>query len=183
MQNGLDFSSDRQGLEAALVSLFADTFTASEGAAEGGCIGALVQQLLSSTAADDLSVQMADVDGVLAGALCFTRLRYPQDSRTVFLMAPVAVATTHQRRGIGQQLIRHGLAALAGLKVDVVMTYGDPAFYGKTGFRPIRVGDAAPPWPLTQPEGWLAQALAGEPLAPLAGPAYCVSALNDPAYW
>ena len=56
-------------------------------------------------------------------------------------------------------------------------------YYARVGFHPIRVEDAAPPQPLSQPEGWLGQSLTDAPLLPLVGPSRCAPALNDPAYW
>ena len=53
------------------------------------------------------------------------------------MMAPVAVATAHQGKGIGQRLISHGLDALRREGVDIAVTYGDPAFHGRVGFKPV----------------------------------------------
>jgi len=166
-----------------IVALFTDTFTASEGAEEGRLIGALVRELLASTPAGNLHVFCAEDDGALAGCILFTRLRYDGDARQVFLLAPVAVAPDHQRQGVGQALIAQGLDALRQKGLDVAMTYGDPAYYGKTGFRPVTVDQAAAPQPLSQPEGWLAQSLDGDPLIPLRGAAQCVPAFDRPEYW
>jgi GNAT superfamily N-acetyltransferase len=85
---------------------------ASEGAEEGALIGALARRLIAETPAEDLRVFTAWEDGTLLGGIFFTRLTYAGDPRTVFMMAPVAVATAHQGKGIGQRLIAHGLDAL-----------------------------------------------------------------------
>jgi putative acetyltransferase len=86
-------------------------------------------------------------------------------------------------RGSGSALIRHGLDALRARGVDVALTYGDPAYYGRIGFRPITTEIAAAPYPLQFPHGWLGQALDGGPLRPLVGEVACVPALADPAFW
>jgi predicted N-acetyltransferase YhbS len=171
------------GREREIVDLFAATFTASEGAAEGALIGSLVRDLLDRTPPDDIRVFTASEEGALAGAVIFTRLRYAGDARTVVLLSPMAVAPGRQGRGIGQALIRHGLDALRAEGADVALTYGDPAFYGRVGFVPVTEATAPPPQPLSHPEGWIGQALDGGDLAPLAGPATCAAALDDPAYW
>jgi predicted N-acetyltransferase YhbS len=117
------------------------------------------------------------------GGAVFTRLAFADDPRTVFILAPMAVATDRQGQGIGQALLRHALDALQAEGVDVAMTYGDPAFYGKVGFLSVSTQTVAAPQPLSQPEGWVGQSLTGAPLSPLRGPCTCVAALNDPAFW
>ena len=67
--------------------------------------------------------------------------------------------------------------------MDVAVTYGDPAFYGKVGFAPITEDQVRPPCTLSFPHGWLGQSLTGRPLAPLKGPSRCVAALDKPEYW
>jgi putative acetyltransferase len=99
------------------------------------------------------------------------------------MMAPVAVATAHQSKGIGRRLITHALDALRQEGVDIAVTYGDPAFYGRVGFEPVSEADLPAPQPLNQPQGWIAQSLTDEPLTPLSGPAACVAAFDDPALW
>ena len=67
--------------------------------------------------------------------------------------------------------------------VDVALTYGDPNFYGKVGFKSLSLADAAAPLPLSYPEGWIGQSLSGAPFEPLKGDCRCVPALNDPSLW
>lgn len=179
----MEFLTGHQGREAAIVDLFTRTFTASEGAEEGALIGRLVADLLGGTAPGDLFVFTAEEDGGIIAGVVFSRLAYAGDERTVFVLAPVAVAPDRQRQGVGQQLLHHGLAALRGAGVDIVMTYGDPKYYSKVGFRPIPEADAPAPFPLRQPEGWLAQSLTGQAVASLGGPSRCVAALADPVFW
>jgi predicted N-acetyltransferase YhbS len=47
------------------------------------------------------------------------------------------------------------------------MTYGDPSYYAKVGFMPISEADAQAPFPLSHPEGWLAQSLTERAMTPL----------------
>ena len=97
----------------------------------------------------------AEEDGRIVGGIVFSRLTYAQDARTVFILAPVTVATDRQRNGIGQGLLTHGLAALSSAGVDIVMTYGDPDYYAKVGFMPVSEAHAQAPCKLTSPKaGW-----------------------------
>ncbi len=172
-----------KGREADIIDLFTSTFTASEGVEEGALIGDLVRNLLGGTAANDRFVFTAEEKGRIVGGIVFSRLTYEQDDRTLFILAPVAVATDQQGKGIGQRLLIHGLASLRGAGVDIAMTYGDPNYYAKVGFMPISEADAQAPFPLSRPEGWLAQSLTQRPMTPLKGPSRCVEALNDPVFW
>lgn len=179
----MEFQSGAKGREQALIDLFEAAFTASEGADEGALIADLVRALLNMTPVGQLFVFAAVDHGEIIGSALFSRLAYDADPRQAFIMAPVAVAPDRQGEGVGQRLIRHALGHLARAGVDAVLVYGDPAFYGRTGFSPIAEAAAAPPHPLSHPEGWLAQALNDDVMAPLQGPSRCVAALDDPAFW
>ncbi|MCB1426971.1 MAG: hypothetical protein KDJ89_14950, partial [Notoacmeibacter sp.] len=89
----MEFLNGTEGRQQAIIDLFAATFTASEGREEGALIGELVRNLLETTPDDDIHVFTASENGALAGAAIFTRLTYPQDARTVFILSPMAVAT------------------------------------------------------------------------------------------
>lgn len=179
----MGFSTGPKGREEEIIALFTSTFTASESSREGALIGNLVRNLLRGTAEQDRFVFTADEDGAIIGAVLCSRLTYQQDERTLYVIAPVAVATDQQGKGIGQRLLTYGLAALRGAGVDIAMTYGDPNYYAKVGFVPINEADAPAPFKLSQPEGWLARSLTDRVISPLKGPPRCVEALNDPVFW
>lgn len=132
----MDFSSNLMPHAETIAAMFKATFTASEGAEEGTLIGDLVRRLIAETPPDALRVFTAWDGGALVGAILFTRLVF-DDPRTVFMLAPVAVATDRQGEGIGQALITHGLDLLSSEGVDIAVTYGDPAFYERVGFVPV----------------------------------------------
>lgn len=179
----MDFIQGHISRADEIAALFEATFTASEGAGEGALIGALVRAMFADVPEDGIAVFSAVEDGRIVGAVVFTAMDYPQDSRRVMILSPMAVATARQGEGIGQRLIRHGLEDLGRRGVDVVLTYGDPAFYGRVGFKVITGDDARPPLSLQQPEGWLGQALAGGAFVPLRGPSQCVAPLSRPELW
>jgi predicted N-acetyltransferase YhbS len=178
----MEFSTKFEGREERIVRLFADTFAASEGADEGAVIGDLVRDLLGHAPAGDIRVFTAEETGDLRAGAVFSRLIY-EDPRTVFILSPMAVGTGHQGQGLGQRLLTHALASLAASGVDVAVTYGDPAFYSKIGFQQVSEAVVPAPLPLSQPHGWMAQALGATGLGPLRGPCTCVPALNKPAIW
>jgi len=179
----MEFTSRYDDRKTDITDLFRATFTASEGAGEGAVIGAFVDRMFATTDAADLFVFSALGAEGLAGTAIFSRMWYPQDTRAVFILSPMAVAPHEQGAGTGQKLLAFGLTRLRQSGVDVALTYGDINFYSKVGFTQIAALDAQPPLPLSYPEGWLGQSLTGQALDPLKGPSSCVEALNQPALW
>jgi hypothetical protein len=107
----MEFSTGFKGREEEIIDLFSATFTASEGEDEGALIGELVRNLLGGTAEKDLYVFTAIESGVVIGSIVFSRLTYEQDERIVFVLAPVAVATDQQGKGITILAHRHRVYA------------------------------------------------------------------------
>jgi predicted N-acetyltransferase YhbS len=165
-----------------LTQLFISTFGTSEGADEGVLIGSLVAKLSAGIDGDEICCFGALDNERLVGAIFFTMLQF-EDQAPIYMLAPVAVATGHQKSGIGKALIRHGLQELANQGVSVVVTYGDPAYYGKFGFKPLSETVLKAPLDLSMPHGWLGQSLTEEPIRARTDRPKCVEAFRDPAYW
>ena len=180
----MKFSTYKDFEQTAIVDLFTQTFSNSEGESEGKLIGSLVSDLMSGTDDQDLLGFVASADGQVVGSIFFTKLFFDAPSE-VFLLAPVAVSTNQQGKSIGQQLIQFGLDQLAGKGVKLVFTYGDPAFYSKVGFQQVSEDFAKAPFELSQPEGWLCQSLDGGQLEleTSLGSSRCVEAFNKSEYW
>jgi len=165
-----------------LGDFFRSVFTDSEGPEEGELIGNLVRDIVNTTPPGDLDGFVAVEEQEVFGAILFSRLRF-STQLNAFILAPVAVHSAFQGRGIGQRLIRHGIMKMREAGVSLLMTYGDPAFYGKVGFNPVSTDLVPSPLPLSRPEGWLGQSLTDHPIEPVPGPASCVKTLADPVYW
>ena len=179
----MQYVEHRATHDQVLIELFRATFSVSDGEREGLLIGDLVQTLLNKTVPADLRVVTALDQNHLAGACIFSRLQYETDPRKVFILAPMAVLPDKQKQGIGQALIGASMQILRQGGVDLVLTYGDPAFYGKTGFSWVSEKEAPAPFALQYPEGWLAKSLTDRPFSTLSGPVRCVCALQDRVYW
>jgi putative acetyltransferase len=106
----------------------------------------------------------------------------PAQATPAALLGPLCVAPEHQRQGIGSALIRAGHEQLKTLGVARVMVLGDPAYYGRHGFR--AGADVEPPCPL--PENWR-EAWQWLPLDPsLPAPRGSLTVpepWRDPAFW
>ena len=165
-----------------LIRFYERVFSAAEGEAEGAIIAKLVTDLVTNTDPEELMGYLAIEQQSIRGAILFSRFTVP-NAQLAYLMSPVAVATEAQRTGIGQALITHGLKQLQTQGVNLVFTYGDPAFYSKTGFMPLSETEIKAPYPLSQPIGWLGQSLDGNPIQPMQGATQCVAAFCDPSYW
>ena len=113
--------------------LFTKVFSDSEGQSEGSLIGNLVDDLMTSTDAQDLYGFVAIENEQIIGSILFTRLTF-QNEINAFLLSPVAIHTTYQGKGIGQKLINFGINHLKENGVKLVFTYGDPNYYSKVGF-------------------------------------------------
>lgn len=179
----MEFVSGHTGREHDIHELFRQTFAASEGANESDVIGSFVDDLMKRTPENDLFAFFAYEKDTLVGGVFFSRLNYQQDSRTVFILSPMAVNTNRQKRGIGQRLIAYGLDELRKKGVDVAVTYGDINFYSRIGFRQISEEQAKAPLKLSFPEGWLAQSLTEDDWKPFIGLPTCVEALNKSELW
>ena len=165
-----------------VASLFASAFSSSEGEQEGRLIGSLASRLVARTDNQDVICIGAYADGSMIGAIFFTRLRFDEPIEA-YMLAPVAVGTAHQGRGVGQALINFGLHELRNRSATVAVTYGDPAFYSKVGFQALSEDVIQAPMSLSMPEGWLGQSLSGEVIPILKSrPAY-VQEFDNPDYW
>ena len=165
-----------------VTSLFASVFSSSEGEKEGKLIGNLASELSSNIDNEEIICIGAYENESLIGSIFFTRLRFDEPIR-VYMLAPVAVSTKHQGKGIGQALINFGLNELKSRSVDVAITYGDPSFYSKVGFQTLPESVIQAPLKLSMPEGWLGQSLTGSAIPCINERPTCVKEFNDPTYW
>lgn len=162
--------------------LFTSVFTTSDGKEEGKLIGNLALKLSLIIDNQEIICFGAYEHESLIGSIFFTRLRFNQPIQ-VYMLAPVAVSTEHQGKGIGQALINFALNELKKRSVSIVITYGDPSFYSKVGFEPLSEKVIQAPLTLSMPIGWLGQSLTGESIATINERPTCVKEFNDPTYW
>ncbi|PKD43368.1 GNAT family N-acetyltransferase [Rhodohalobacter barkolensis] len=165
-----------------VTNLFRSAFSDSEGESEGRLIGNLVSELCLNIDNQEIICFGTFENGSIIGSIFFTRLQF-KDNIRVYMLAPVAVSTNRQGKGVGQKLIKYGLNNLKSRSVDVVTTYGDPSYYSRVGFRPLSESTIAAPLKLSMPEGWLGLSLTGEPIPAIDERPTCVREFNNPVYW
>lgn len=86
----------------------------------------------------------------ILGHICFTICRIEGGNEPVALLGPLAVAPDAQKQGIGTALIETGFKHLKGAKIGQVFVLGDPAYYGRFGFK--HEDNVATPYPI--PTEW-----------------------------
>lgn len=91
--------------------------------------------------------RVAEVDGVVAGHILFSRARIEPGHWPAVQLAPACAAPGRQRGGIGGALIRDGLARLAEAGETHVFLLGHPGYYPRFGFSAEAAAAFASPWP------------------------------------
>ena len=82
---------------------------------------------------------VAELDGRIVGNILYARSCVALDAGgelPVITFGPVSVLPEFQRQGVGSALIRHTLSLAQQMGFSAVFIYGDPAYYGRLGFRP-----------------------------------------------
>ncbi len=96
----------------------------------------LVEALRS--ACDDLLSLVALVGGRVVGHVLFSPVSIARKEGSIQGMglAPLAVLPEYQRRGVGSQLVQHGLVMLKKRKCPYIIVLGHPDYYPRFGFQP-----------------------------------------------
>jgi len=94
----------------------------------------LIVETLRESGALSLSL-VAAVDNGLAGHIAFSKAAISGQDLGWYLLGPLGVLPSRQRRGVGSALVLAGLAALRELGARGCVLAGDLAFYSRLGFR------------------------------------------------
>jgi putative acetyltransferase len=87
-------------------------------------------------AAGALAVSLvAQEGGEVVGHIAFSPVSVSDGSRGWYGAGPVSVLPERQRRGVGQALVREGLARVRALGGRGCVLVGDPDYYRRFGFR------------------------------------------------
>jgi putative acetyltransferase len=137
-------------------------------AAFGGEHGDVVAALVEDLRPGALSLVAVAGTGAVVGHVMFSHCYLDAPARLVdvLTLSPLGVLPAHQRQGAGSALVREGLRLLDQRDVPLVFLEGDPAYYGRLGFRAghelgfrkpsLRIPDAAfQVVPLAAYEPWM----------------------------
>ncbi len=86
-------------------------------------------------------------NGAIVGHVAFSPVTIDGQAGAWFGLGPVSVQPDRQRAGVGQALIRQGLDRLKHLNAEGCVVLGDPAYYGRFGFKSdpaLRYADVPP---------------------------------------
>lgn len=154
---------------------------------EGGSIVQLVNDLFDDETAKPMLSLVAEANDEAVGHVLFTSVSVESSKENVaaMILAPIGVAASHQRTGVGRRLIREGLHRLTAQGVRLVFVLGYPNYYGRFGFFPAGpLGFLAPhPIPSEHADAWMVLGLANGAISANAGTVKCSQVLGLPQYW
>jgi putative acetyltransferase len=111
-------------------------------------------------AAGALSVSLvAEHGGKVVAHVAYSPVTISSGANDWYGLGPLAVDPAFQSQGIGAALVHAGIARLHALSAVGCVVLGDPAYYGRFGFKVIP--DLVYPGP--PPEYFMARAISGAP--------------------
>ena len=150
---------------------------------ERDLVGELAVQLLAERSQPATFSLVAEENETVLGHIAFSPVEMAEKGPEGFLLAPLAVDPLHQRGGIGSRLVAEGKERLFHSGVEVILVYGDPAYYERFGFEGDPATHFQPPFALTYPFGWQALLSEGAQVPSPATSLRCVPALMKPELW
>ena len=150
---------------------------------EGETVSQLAINLLKDKTALPILSLVAEQGNEIVGNVIFSSVNIEGvEGVSTYILAPLAVTRFVQGKGIGTLLINKGLEILKERGAEIVLVYGDPDYYMRTGFKAGH--NLKPPYKLEYPEeAWMAQELVDGILTKSQGTVRCAISLSSPEYW
>ncbi|WP_281558035.1 N-acetyltransferase [Thalassomonas sp. RHCl1] len=161
-----------------IFQLHRDTFEKDEAEA----VAQLTLDLLEDNTALPLLSLVAEQDGEIIGHILFSSASVEgTDIGQGYILAPLAVQSNHQGRGIGTALIHKGLETLKARHACFVLVLGDPKYYSRVGFTAGH--GISPAYELAYPQAWMALELKKDALKNIKGKVQCARSLSPAQFW
>lgn len=149
------------------------------GSEEGPAVANLVKELLADAPALSL---VSEFSNKVIGHVLFTEASIAgSEIQGIYLLSPLAIAPSHQKQGIGKELVEYGITMLRELDAVLVLVLGDPKYYSRFGFQTQNKIKA--PYELAYPEAWMALELKADALQVAKGTLQCATPFNAPEHW
>ena len=147
----------------------------------------LVREMLVDPSAKPLLSLIAIIENQAVGHILFTTAHISNNPNkvSISLLAPLAIMSNYQKKGIGGKLIKKGLEILSKSGVDLVFVLGHPKYYPKYGFTPASQFGFIATYPIPEEvaDAWMVQALHPDVIGTVSGKIICCDALNKPEHW
>lgn len=114
-------------------------------------------------ATGDVVSLIAEVGGRMAGNVVLSACRVDGQAARVDLLGPLAVTPDLQRSGVGSALVKASVANAAARGASAICVLGDPAYYGRLGFRQAKGLTAPYPFPDEWLTAWQYIGIGSEP--------------------
>lgn len=153
-------------------------------AAENELVSKVAIALLFENTTPKTFCLLAEKNTTIVGHVAFSPVIIDSnDNVQGYILAPLAVIPAYQKQGIGTALIEAGIQELVKMDVNILFVYGDPAYYGRFGFRSDYAQKFMPQYHLHYPFGWQAIILNEFTIDNASSNITCVDSLNDPKLW
>lgn len=166
----------------SIQNFFKKVFTNSDSKKEGTVVGNLAFKLAKANDGVNIVGIAGKIKNKIVAYIFLSILNY-KNNYSIYLLAPVAVDPNFQNKGLGKKIIKYATKHLKTKKIDLLMTYGDPRYYSKIGFKKTNVSIVPAPFKLSQPIGWLMNKISSKKLPKLAKKPECVLPFRNKKLW
>ena len=168
--------TDLKSVQTVIETAFSDE--------ENESISQLASDLSEENTAPPIISLVGEIDNQIVGYVSFSPIFLKSDTHiSGYILAPLAVSPKYQKEGVGRKLINSGIEMLSQNGVGVLLVYGDPAYYGRFGFKEDVGRLFVPPYPLEHPFGWTGMMLDRNSMPGIPVNFGCVEALAKPELW
>jgi len=166
-----------------IIYLFKRVFSDSKWISKGLLIANLISDLLTNMREENLYIFTAKENQKIIGSILFSKVSFDESKIKCYLLSSIAVDTGFQKKGVGKELLKFADGELKKDGVELLLTYGDINFYGKSDYQKISENKIKTCLPLNYSEGWLRQSLNQNQVPPTPKKSYCMKALDNNIYW